>query len=182
MPLLPLLPIFHNFNKEYFDGSLTAGTVPIVSIRWSDGRLRKTAGYYRRGAKVKSLNCAEIVLSKPILERLPVNAIKGTLCHEMIHAWIDLVLNQKEGHGSLFHSRMNLINSSQVDFQVTVRHKFPVPAISPKWLAICPSCKSRSPYQRLVRGAACRHCCNTYHGGLWHPSCLLIYEPVLKEN
>ena len=34
--------------------------------------------------------------SRPIFENLPKNAITSTLCHEMIHAWVDLILKIRE--------------------------------------------------------------------------------------
>ena len=182
MALVPLLPIFHNFNREYFKGTLSIASQPLLAIRWSDGRLRRTAGFYRRGPGVAGGKGCEIVLSKPLLEHLPQSAIHSTLCHEMIHAWIDLVLHVSEGHGPNFHARMAAINTAQNKFQVTVLHKFPVPADHPKWWAVCPCCGLRSPYKRLVRGVACRQCCNTYYGGRWNASCLLVYEPASKED
>ncbi len=181
MPLVPLLPLFHYFNREHFEGSLTFGSHPIVSVRWSDGRLRKTAGFYRRERLFGGQLKAEIVLSSPLLRKLPQSATESTLCHEMIHAWIDLVLQVKEGHGDNFHARMAAINSSQSKFQVSVRHQFPIPLESPKWWAFCPSCGLRSPYKRRVRGAACRRCCDNYHDGVWNSGYLLIYEPAFKE-
>jgi len=182
MPLVPLLPLFHNFNREHFDGVLTHGSKPIVSVRWSDGRLRKTAGFYRRNEIFGVHHKSEIVLSRPILGNLPRIATESTLCHEMIHAWIDLVLHVREGHGPNFHSRMVAINTVQNRFQVSIRHSFPVPVDHPKWWAICPSCGIRFPYKRRVSGAACRQCCNSYHGGSWHANCLLMYEPASKEG
>ena len=181
MALVPLLPIFHRLNGNYFNGLLTKENKPIVSVRWSDGRLSSTAGFYRRRNRVAQEKLSEIVLSKPILSRLPLSAIESTLCHEMIHAWVDLILKVKEVHGINFKKRMVEINSLQKDFRVTVRHDFPVPLKSPKWLGICPSCRAQFKYRRLVRGAACRSCCNIYYGGRWDERCLLNYEPILKE-
>jgi len=182
MPLVPLLPLFHNLNRKHFDEALTLGVKPIVAVRWSDGRLRKTAGFYRSQAKFGIKCGSEIVLSRPVLENLPQIATESTLCHEMIHAWIDLVLCVREGHGPNFHARMKAINTAQNRFQISISHKFPLPVDRPKWFAVCPSCGLRFPYQRLVRGAACRQCCNTYYGGVWHASCLLKYEPASKEG
>ncbi|KGG14545.1 MULTISPECIES: SprT family zinc-dependent metalloprotease [unclassified Prochlorococcus] len=181
MALIPLLPIFHRFNREYFDGSLVKGLKPLVSVRWSDGRLRNTAGFYRHGRKSRGNRVCEIVLSSPILENLPSSAVESTLCHEMIHAWIDLVLKVSEGHGPNFYARMKEINSAQNKFQISVRHQFPVPVKLPKWWGICPSCGLRSPYKRLVRGLACKHCCDALYDGRWNSNCVLIYEPV-SEN
>ena len=176
MPLVPLLPLFHRLNREHFDGSLVVGSHPLITLRWSDGRLRKTAGFYRRWQ-----HGSEVVLSQPLLELLPKTAIESTLCHEMIHAWIDLVLKVPEGHGPNFYSRMAKINTSQAKFQVSVRHQFPVPITPPKWWAVCPSCGTRSPYKRRLRGVACKKCCNNQYGGKWHPNCLLKYEPILEK-
>tara|TARA_Y100001968_G_scaffold275985_1_gene270039 strand:- start:13884 stop:14432 length:549 start_codon:yes stop_codon:yes gene_type:complete len=182
MTLVPLLPIFHRFNREYFDGLLVKGDEPIVSVRWSDGRLKNTAGFYKRGHRVAGPKGCEIVLSKPVLSNLPITAVESTLCHEMIHAWIDLILKVREGHGPNFQARMHLINASQQRFRISICHNFPIPQKPPKWLARCPSCGLASPYKRLMRGAACKRCCDILYGGKWHSSCLLIYEPVLKES
>mgnify|MGYP001166360655 CR=1 FL=1 len=182
MPLVPLLPIFHKLNRQNFDNLLVKDSEPIVSIRWSDGRLRNTAGFYQRSPRVQSPYGCEIVLSRPVLANLPLSAVESTLCHEMIHAWIDLILGIKEGHGPNFHARMNTINASQDRFQISVRHSFPIAKQTPKWLAICSLCGQRFTYKRIVRGAACKHCCDNLHGGKWHSSCLLTYQSLLKEN
>ncbi len=177
MPLIPLLPIFHRLSREHFGGSLVKESKPILGLRWSDGRLRKTAGLYRRTSRVFGNQRAEIVLSKPLLELLPLSAIESTLCHEMIHAWIDLVLNKDEGHGPTFRAQMEVINATQQNFQVSIRHKFPTPKNPPKWLAICPICGIQAPYQRRVPQAACKKCCNKHNDGKWHESFLLTYVP-----
>ena len=91
MTVIPLLPLFHKFNKLFFANSLAIDFELIVKVRWSDNRLKTTAGFYKR-SKVNGHISSEIVLSKPILESLPLRDIKSTLCHEMIHAWIDRIL------------------------------------------------------------------------------------------
>tara|TARA_B100000579_G_scaffold147040_1_gene119324 strand:+ start:5739 stop:6353 length:615 start_codon:yes stop_codon:yes gene_type:complete len=176
MSLIPVLPLFLKLNREYFQNSLFEKGVPIVSVRWSDGRMRTTAGMYRRKTNFFGVKASEIILSKPVLENLPVNAVTSTLCHEMIHAWIDLVLKVEESHGPNFHRCMEEINSSQTDFQVTVRHSFPIQKKPPKWLASCPLCKKRFNYNRIVKGASCRSCCNDFFKGRWNEKCLLKYE------
>ncbi len=180
MSLVPLLPLFHLFNRKYFDGTLVDDGIPMVCVRWSDGRLTKTAGFYRRLRIQKAKTHCEIVLSRPVLEHLPLIATESTLCHEMIHAWIDLVLDQREAHGPNFHARMEAINSCQSRFQVSLRHNFPVSEKPAKWLAICPKCDSSFPYKRKVKGVACRKCCDRFFGGQWSSSCLLSFEPSLK--
>ena len=67
MPLAPLLPLYHRLNREHFEGSLaSADGTSLVNVRWSDGRMRRSAGLYRYGPGV-----SEIVLSRPLLEPLP---------------------------------------------------------------------------------------------------------------
>ena len=180
MTLVPLLPIFHRFNRKFFDGLLVKADQPIVSVRWSDGRLTHTAGFYKRGPGVLGEHGSEIVLSKPVLLNLPQRATESTLCHEMIHAWIDLILKVQEVHGPNFHARMTEINSLQDRFQITVRHNFPLPERSPKWIAKCSLCGTSFHYKRLVRGAACKRCCDRLYEGKWHSNCLLTYEPLFK--
>ena len=176
MSLIPVLPLFLKLNRKYFQNSLYEKGLPRVSVRWSDGRMRTTAGIYRRKTNFFGVKSSEIILSKPVLEHLPETALMSTLCHEMIHAWIDLVLKIEEVHGPNFHRRMAEINSSQADFLVTVRHSFPISKKLPKWVATCPSCNKSFNYRRIVRGAACRSCCNNFFGGSWSEKCLLQYQ------
>ena len=174
LPLEPLLPLFHRLNREHFEGALAPRDQALVSVRWSDGRMTRCAGIYRRGPDL-----CEIVLSRPLLEPLPQEAVLSTLCHEMIHAWIDRVLGLREVHGPNFRARMAAINAAQSAFVVRVRHSYPLPGGAetppPRWLARCPRCGSSVPYRRRVQGLACRPCCEALHGGRWHPSCLLEF-------
>ncbi|MFM7547333.1 MAG: SprT family zinc-dependent metalloprotease [Cyanobacteriota bacterium] len=178
MPLEPLLPLFHRLDREHFGGSLAPQGRGLVELRWSDGRMGRTAGLYRRGRHADGAEFCEIVLSRPLLEPLPREATLSTLCHEMIHAWIDRVLGEREVHGPRFRARMAAINASQQEFQVSLRHRYPLPAaaLAPRWLARCPSCGLSSPYRRRVKGLACRPCCERLHGGHWHASCLLEFQ------
>ncbi len=178
MPLEPLLPLFHRLNRQHFDGCLAPDGRPLTQLRWSDGRMRRTAGLYRRGVDRAGQPLCEIVLSRPLLAPLPREALLSTLCHEMIHAWVDRVLAEQEVHGPRFCARMAAINAAQDDFVVTVRHCFPLPTAdqrSSRWLARCPRCGLTAPYRRRVRGLACRACCTLLHGGRWHASCLLEF-------
>ena len=176
VPLQPLLPLFHRLNREHFGGELTLEGQPLSSVRWSDGRMSRTAGYYKRGLGVGNGRGSEIVLSRPLLEQLPQEATESTLCHEMIHAWVDLILQRRESHGPLFRARMATINAAQDRFQVSVRHRYPVPARPPRWCAVCPCCGSRYPYRRRITKVACRRCCDLHHGGRWHASCQLQFQ------
>ncbi len=178
MPLEPLLPLFHRLNREHFELSLVRDGSPLVDLRWSDGRLTRTAGFYRRGRHGDGRDLCEIVLSRPLLAPLPQQALLSTLCHEMIHAWVDRVLGLREVHGPRFRARMAAINGQQTGFEVSLRHRYPVPVAAARWIARCPRCGQSSPYRRRRQGLACRPCCQRFHGGQWHVSCLLLFEPA----
>ena len=125
MPVIPLLPLFHRFNSQYFENSLTVNNLPLVKVRWSDNRLKTTAGFYKR-KRINGFIDSEIILSKPILSKLSTSEINSTLCHEMIHAWVDRILKKNEIHGPNFLEKMHEINSKEKNFQIAVRHSFPV--------------------------------------------------------
>jgi len=176
--LEPLLPLFHRLNREHFEATLTRAGRPLVELRWSDGRLTRTAGLYRRGQYADGRDLCEIVLSRPLLEPLPRAATLSTLCHEMIHAWVDRVLAEREVHGPRFRARMAAINQAQTDFEVSLRHRYPLPRSAAAWIAHCPRCGIRSPYRRRRKGLACRPCCERLHAGRWDASCLLVFAPA----
>ena len=176
MPLEPLLPLFHRLDREHFGGSLSPAGRSLAEVRWSDGRLTRTAGLYRRGRHPDGRDLCEIVLSRPLLEPLPRQATLSTLCHEMIHAWIDRVLGVREVHGPRFRERMAAINAAQHDFVVSLRHTYPLPLEPARWIARCPRCGRTAPYRRRRQGLACRPCCERFHGGRWDASCLLVFE------
>ena len=175
MAVIPLLPLFHKFNKSYFDNSLVNDLEPIVKVRWSDNRLKTTAGFYKR-SKAKGYISSEIVLSKPILESLPSRDIQSTLCHEMIHAWIDRILKINERHGTNFVNKMNKINTQQDSFKITIKHNFPVFRKELKYKGICRHCGLIYMYRRRMKNIACKSCCNLYFNGIWDEKCLIVFQ------
>ena len=140
--------------------------------------MSRTAGVYRRGHCISDRSLSEIVLSRPVLEFLPREATESTLCHEMIHAWVDLVIRQAEGHGRYFRNRMIDINMSQDRFKVSVRHNYPLVSKTPRWLAVCPKCNRALPYRRKLKDAACRSCCNKHYSGCWNANCVLKFTRI----
>ena len=175
MPVIPLLPLFHKYNKQFFDELLTVNHKPLVKVRWSDRRLKTTAGIYKRGKKNGVID-SEIILSKPILSKLSSREICSTLCHEMIHAWVDRVLKQKESHGPNFLNKMNEINEKQNNFQITIRHTFPVERRELKYTGICVNCGEKYMYRKRVKNIACKKCCNLFFHGLWNKNCLILFD------
>ncbi len=179
MSVRPLLPLFHKFNRLFFDGSLVNDGIPVVKLRWSDNRLKTTAGFYKRTKKDGIVN-SEIVLSKPILKYLSIKEIESTLCHEMIHAWIDRTLMIKESHGNNFLRKMQQINTEQSDFQITIRHNFPVHRNEFKYEARCSNCGEKYLYRKKLKNIACKRCCNLFFNGNWDKKCLIIFDELQK--
>ncbi len=148
-------------NISYIDfGSL------IIDLNSAEGVIEKVNGIIN----------SEIVLSKPILKALSIKEIKSTLCHEMIHAWIDRTLMIKESHGSNFLKKMHEINSQQNDFKISVRHDFPVIRNKLKYQGICINCGESYLYRKRVKNIACKKCCNLFFNGNWNEKCLIVFD------
>ena len=175
MPVIPLLPLFHRFNSQYFENSLTVNNQPLVKVRWSDNRLKTTAGFYKR-KQMNGVIDSEIILSKPILSKLSSNAIYSTLCHEMIHAWVDRILKVNEIHGLNFLNKMNEINLKENNFQITVRHTFPVERKELKYVGKCLNCGEQYMYRKRIKNIACKKCCNLFFNGSWNKNCLILFD------
>ena len=175
MTVIPLLPIFHKFNKLFFDNTLTINQEPIVKIKWSDNRLRTTAGLYKR-IKTNGTIKSEIILSKSVLANSELQNIQSTLCHEMIHAWIDRILNINEIHGVNFINKMEQINLQQNTFKVTIKHNFPVLRRELKYVGVCLNCGDKYLYRKRMKNIACKKCCNRFYNGLWNKKCLIVFD------
>ena len=175
MPLIPLLPLFHRLNNQHFENSLTVNQQPLVKVRWSDNRLKTTAGFYKR-KKINGFVDSEIILSKPILCNLSNCEINSTLCHEMIHAWVDRILEKNEIHGPNFLSKMNEINEKENNFQISIRHSFPVERRKLKYIGTCQHCGEKFIYRKRIRNIACKKCCNTFFNGSWNKNCLIVFD------
>ena len=175
MAVIPLLPLFHKFNKLFFENSLVNNSQPIVKVRWSDNRLKTTAGFYKR-KQIDGIVNSEIVLSRPVLQFLPLKDIQSTLCHEMIHAWIDRVLRINEVHGLNFVRKMNEINSQQKFFEICIRHDFPVNRKKLTNKGKCIHCGQVFMYRKRLKNIACKSCCELFFNGKWNKKCLIIFD------
>ena len=113
----------------------------------SDNRLKTTAGFYKR-KRINGIVDSEIILSKPILSKLSTREINSTLCHEMIHAWVDRILKKHEIHGPNFLAKMNEINEREKNFQISVRHSFPIVRRELKYIGTCQNCGEKFFYRK----------------------------------
>jgi len=175
MAVIPLLPLFHRLNKLYFENSLTVNQQPLVKVRWSDNRLKTTAGFYKR-KKINGVIDSEIILSKPILSKLSTRDINSTLCHEMIHAWVDRILQKNEIHGPNFLNKMKQINEKENNFQISVRHSFPVERRELKYKGTCQNCGESFFYRKRIKNIACKECCKLFFNGSWNKNCLILFD------
>ena len=175
MPLIPLLPLFHSFNNQYFGNSLTVNQQPLVNLRWSDNRLKTTAGLYKR-KKINGVIDSEIILSKPILSKLSTSELNSTLCHEMIHAWVDIVLKKNEIHGPNFLNKMKEINEKENNFQISITHSFPVERRELKVIGTCQNCGEKFIYRKRIKNIACKKCCDSIFNGTWNKKCLILFD------
>jgi len=173
--VIPLIPIFHKFNKLFFENTLTINNEPIVKLKWSDNRLKTTAGFYKR-IKTNEIIQSEIILSKPVLANSELKNIYSTLCHEMIHAWVDRVLQINEIHGVNFINKMEQINLQQNNFKVTIKHDFPVFRKELKYVGVCLNCRNQYLYRKRMKNIACKKCCNLFFNGLWNKKCLIVFD------
>ena len=175
MAVIPLIPIFHKFNRLFFENTLTINQEPIVKLKWSDNRLKTTAGFYKR-IKTNGTIQSQIILSKPVLANSELKNIHSTLCHEMIHAWVDRILNVNEIHGFNFISKMEQINLQQNNFKVTIKHNFPVLRKELKYVGVCQNCGNQYLYRKRMRHIACKKCCDLFHNGLWNKKYLIVFD------
>jgi len=175
MPVIPLLPLFHKFNSQYFENSLAVNNQPLVKVRWSDNRLKTTAGFYKR-KRINGLLDSEIILSKPILSKLSTSEINSTLCHEMIHAWVDRILKKNEIHGPNFLEKMYEINEKEKNFQISVRHSFPIERRELKYIGTCQNCGEKFFYRKRIKNIACKTCSVNFFNGSWNKNCLILID------
>ena len=106
-----LYQLFKEYNVLYFEGLVKGFTVSWGYQMCSTSGLTEFMG--RR-----------IKISKPIHECLPEVEMRGTLLHEMIHAWLFCIgkpLRVCLGHGYAFHKKMRIINK-QVGFDIGLDH------------------------------------------------------------
>jgi len=119
---------------------------------------------------------SEIILSKPILSKLSACEINSTLCHEMINAWVDRILKKNEIHGPNFLEKMNEINEKEKNFQISVRHSFPIERRELKYIGTCQNCGEKFFYRKRIKNIACKKCCVNFFNGSWNKNCLILFD------
>lgn len=103
-----IVAMFHEINAEHFNGEIP----DTVEVSWNS-RLRTTAGYARFrwiNRREGIIHPTSVELSEKLFQSLgwPLDKIRETLIHEMTHAWLFHVYNDR-GHGPRFQRKMDSI-------------------------------------------------------------------------
>ncbi len=123
LSLEELQSLWSSLNASYFDSRL-----PPIDIQWSR-RLTSSVGLFVSRTGPRTLQVLPetrhgagrvIRLSVPLLREQPLDEIRGTLAHEMIHQWQFDVKKCHPSHGREFRRVMNLMNEDHLG--ITVYH------------------------------------------------------------
>ncbi|EDV21783.1 uncharacterized protein TRIADDRAFT_30208 [Trichoplax adhaerens] len=139
--------LFLQYNQSYFWGKLLS-----VEVRWSP-KMTLCAGLciYQKKAGYCSIR-----LSQPLLKFRPRRDLVQTLLHEMIHAYLFVIHDNRDhdAHGPCFLEHMHRINSA-TGANITVYHNFhdEVNVYRQHWWRCNGPCKDRSPFFGYVKRA-----------------------------
>jgi predicted SprT family Zn-dependent metalloprotease len=122
--------MFTTYNKVYFDGKL-----PRVKIVYSK-RLTSAGIYYPHKREIR--------ISEKYHRIFP-EEVYDTLKHEMIH-----IIHLK--HNAAFKAIANRIGAS------LRANSHPALQRPPKYVYVCPECRTEYPRQRRLRNASCGKC------------------------
>jgi len=97
--------MYLELNVEHFGGELPED-LPVI---WNS-RLRTTAGYcrYKRSIRRGEISLKQIDLNPRLIGDNP-KAIKDTLIHEMVHAWLAHTTGVRHKHDIYFQKKMDEI-------------------------------------------------------------------------
>ena len=66
---------------------------------------------------------------------------------------------------------MNQINAKENNFQISVRHNFPVERREIKYTGKCKNCGEKYMYRKRIKNIACKKCCKLFFNGSWNKNC-----------
>lgn len=179
----PLLTLWTNLNRRYFQGAL-----PQIPIEWSR-RLTSSAGMFvcRVGPRHTHMQSTIdqtrrrcIKLSSVLLPTQNLDLDRETmttLAHEMIHQWQYDVLKRRPNHGQDFRRMMARMNQNGLG--ITIYHSLgkAVTALA-KYAWRCQQCGSMYRRQRRTIQPR-RHLCGACRGPL--RECAVVPDEPLAE-
>ncbi len=105
-----------------------------------------------------------ISLSRPFSERYGWTVMEDVMRHEIAHA-LDVDQRGRTDHGDQWKRW-----AVECEADPTRLYEDGDVQLPPRYVAICPVCRARTPYHRRPRRAgACAACCSKYNGGRYDP-------------
>ena len=86
------------------------------------------------------------------------------------------ILKKHEIHGPNFLKKMNEINKKEKNFQISVRHSFPIERRELKYVGTCQNCGEKFFYRKRIKNIACKKCCVKFFNGSWNKKCLILFD------
>ena len=68
------------------------------------------------------------------------------------------------------------INTLQNNFQISIKHNYPVIRNELKYKGQCINCGEVFMYRKRVKNLACKKCCVHFFNGVWNQKCLIKFE------
>ena len=143
--------MFEELNELHFNSEIP--TIPVV---WNS-RMTTTAGYCRYRRLGGNLTPYKIDLSLRLFESngFPIEEVKTTLIHEMVHAYLIHKYNER-GHGPMFQREMTRITGVRKNHRC---HSYDTSAVARKvkYTATCLKCGYTYGYKRKPKYSSYIH-------------------------
>ena len=78
--------------------------------------------------------------------------------------------------GQNFLTKMGEINEKENNFQISVRHSFPIKRMELKYMGKCQNCGQIFRYRKRIKNIACKKCCKLFFNGAWNKNCLIMFN------
>jgi len=62
------------------------------------------------------------------------------------------------------------------NFQISVRHSFPIERRELKHIGTCQNCGEKFFYRKRIKNIACKKCCVNFFNGSWNQKCLILFD------
>jgi len=95
-----------------------------------------------------------------------------------LKVWVYAIkdIKKNEIHGPNFLEKMIEINEKEKNFQISVRHSFPIERRELKYIGTCQNCGEKFFYRKRIKNIACKKCCVNFFNGSWNKKCLILFD------
>jgi len=98
----------------------------------------------------------------------------GTILGSLPWYYLGRLVNEKRI--SNFLEKMHEINAKEKNFQISVRHSFPIERRELKYIGTCQNCGEKFFYRKRIKNIACKKCCVNFFNGSWNKKCLILFD------